>query len=258
MTKSELIQHIADLNPHLYHRVVERIVTTIFDEERGLSIVLPEQGQEAEVSPKNILTLIVQPTGIVEIKRGESQQIQRATPSEIGAIWRFEVGQNENLIAAVKTAPGTPYRFMIDVLDQLQAAGAERVNLGLATEQEPIVYLPPWTALGFSAASSVVLRTQVEPQTLTATARAAVRDAGGSLIYILRINGAKRRSNAGSKRNSWSLRSMNLANASKRATYWTPSWIGCPTPCVLYLFCSSSKSSPWMKWRFYFLCLVVR
>ena len=32
MTKSELIQRIADLNPHLYHRDVERIVTTIFDE----------------------------------------------------------------------------------------------------------------------------------------------------------------------------------------------------------------------------------
>ncbi|KLN62573.1 integration host factor subunit beta [Kiloniella spongiae] len=32
MTKSELIQHIAEQNPHLYHRDVERIVTTIFDE----------------------------------------------------------------------------------------------------------------------------------------------------------------------------------------------------------------------------------
>lgn len=32
MTKSELIQHIAEMNPHLYHRDVERIVTTIFDE----------------------------------------------------------------------------------------------------------------------------------------------------------------------------------------------------------------------------------
>ena len=32
MTKSELIQHVADLNPHLYHRDVERIVSTIFDE----------------------------------------------------------------------------------------------------------------------------------------------------------------------------------------------------------------------------------
>ncbi len=32
MTKSELIQRVAELNPHLYHRDVERIVTTIFDE----------------------------------------------------------------------------------------------------------------------------------------------------------------------------------------------------------------------------------
>jgi len=40
MTKSELIQRIAELNPHLYHRDVARIVNTIFEEisaalERG-------------------------------------------------------------------------------------------------------------------------------------------------------------------------------------------------------------------------------
>ncbi len=32
MTKSELIQRIAERNPHLFHRDVERIVATIFDE----------------------------------------------------------------------------------------------------------------------------------------------------------------------------------------------------------------------------------
>jgi integration host factor subunit beta len=32
MTKSELILRIGELNPHLYHRDVERIVVTIFDE----------------------------------------------------------------------------------------------------------------------------------------------------------------------------------------------------------------------------------
>ncbi|MFQ5939469.1 MAG: integration host factor subunit beta [Alphaproteobacteria bacterium] len=31
MTKSQLIQRLAELNPHLYHRDVERIVNTIFD-----------------------------------------------------------------------------------------------------------------------------------------------------------------------------------------------------------------------------------
>jgi integration host factor subunit beta len=32
MTKSELITRLAEANPHLYQRDVERIVTTIFDE----------------------------------------------------------------------------------------------------------------------------------------------------------------------------------------------------------------------------------
>jgi len=32
MTKSELIARLAEANPHLYQRGVERIVTTIFDE----------------------------------------------------------------------------------------------------------------------------------------------------------------------------------------------------------------------------------
>jgi len=32
MTKSELIQRLAERNPHLYQRDVERIVTAIFDE----------------------------------------------------------------------------------------------------------------------------------------------------------------------------------------------------------------------------------
>lgn len=32
MTKSELIQRLAEQNPHLYQRDVERIVATVFDE----------------------------------------------------------------------------------------------------------------------------------------------------------------------------------------------------------------------------------
>lgn len=32
MIKSELIQHISQKNPHLYHRDVERIINTVFDQ----------------------------------------------------------------------------------------------------------------------------------------------------------------------------------------------------------------------------------
>jgi len=105
------------------------LVTTTFPKDKGLSIVLPEPGEEAQVSQKNILHLIIQPSGIIDVKRGESQQIVQMRPSEIEGLWRQEVSANPNMIAAVKTDPEAPYKFMIDVLDALKRANAERISL---------------------------------------------------------------------------------------------------------------------------------
>jgi biopolymer transport protein ExbD len=110
------------------------LVTTTFPKDRGLAIVLPEQGVEAQVSQRNILHLIVQPSGIVDVRRGESQQVQQLRPQEIEAVWRQEVTGNPNIIAAVKTHPEAPYRYMIDVLDALHAANAERISLQILEE----------------------------------------------------------------------------------------------------------------------------
>lgn len=41
----------------------------------------------------------------------------------------MELQRNPNLIAALRTQPDAPYRFMIDVLDALRASGAERISL---------------------------------------------------------------------------------------------------------------------------------
>ncbi len=107
------------------------LVTTTFPKDRGLAIVLPEEGGEVEVSQRNILHIIIRPDGIVEVKRGESPQVQTVAPDAIEGIWRQDVSENPNLIAAVKTHSDTPYRFMVDVLDALHTAGAERISLQL-------------------------------------------------------------------------------------------------------------------------------
>ncbi len=107
------------------------LVTTTFPKDKGLAIVLPEPGEEAEVSQKNILHLIIQPNGVVEVKRGESPQVQTMRPREIEGLWRQEVALNPNLIAAVKTHPDAPYKYMVDVLDALHKANAERISLQL-------------------------------------------------------------------------------------------------------------------------------
>lgn len=105
------------------------LVTTVFPKDKGLALVLPEQSEEVAVSQKNILHLIIQPNGVVDVKRGESQQVQQMRPQEIEGLWRQEVALNPNLIAAVKTHPDAAYKFMIDVLDALHSANAERISL---------------------------------------------------------------------------------------------------------------------------------
>ena len=110
------------------------LVTTVFPKDKGLGVVLPEEGETVAVSQMNILHLIIQPNGIVEVKRGESTSIQQMRPDAVEALWRQEVMGNPNLIAAVKTHPDAPHRFMIDVLDALQSAGAERISLQVLEE----------------------------------------------------------------------------------------------------------------------------
>jgi len=105
------------------------LVTTTFPKDKGLEVVLPEEGEEVAVSQNNILHLIVRTDGIVDVKRGESTSIQQMRADAIETLWRTEVTANPNMIAAVKTHPDAPHRFMIDVLDALQMAGAERISL---------------------------------------------------------------------------------------------------------------------------------
>ena len=79
---------------------------------------------------RNILHVIVQPSGIVDVSRGQDpQQVQQVRPQEMEAVWRAAVATNPNLIAAVKTHPDAPYSSMVAVLDALHSADAQRISL---------------------------------------------------------------------------------------------------------------------------------
>ena len=73
------------------------LTTTVFNEEKGLPIVLPEQAEEQEVSAKNLLFLIVRPDGSVVVRRGESEQEQVVSYREVDLILRQELAANPNL-----------------------------------------------------------------------------------------------------------------------------------------------------------------
>ncbi|MCG8470148.1 MAG: biopolymer transporter ExbD [Gemmatimonadetes bacterium] len=105
------------------------LTTTVFNEEKGLPIVLPERSEEQDVSPKNLIFFIVQPDGRVVVRRGESEQEQTVAYNQVATILRQELAGNDNLIAAIQTHPDASYRHMVNVLDEVKLSGAERISL---------------------------------------------------------------------------------------------------------------------------------
>ena len=100
------------------------LVTTVFSEERGLSLVLPEQqSEEVEINPKNIITFYVVGDGVVEIRRGDSPDKQTIDFQQVEAVARQELAANSRLIVSVKTAPDANYVDMVNVLDEVKLAG---------------------------------------------------------------------------------------------------------------------------------------
>jgi biopolymer transport protein ExbD len=107
------------------------LVTTVFDEQRGLQVVLPEKGPETEIEipPNNLLFYLVQPDGSIVVRRGESPQEQRISFREVEAIMRQSLAANPQIIAVVQTSPQARYVDMTNVLDGIQSAGATRFSL---------------------------------------------------------------------------------------------------------------------------------
>ena len=95
MIKSELIQKIAEKNPHLYHRDVERIINTIFDqiinamrggdrvELRGFGAfsVKSRQGRQGR-NPRTGEPLVVEAKHVPFFKTGKElrEQLNRTEP----------------------------------------------------------------------------------------------------------------------------------------------------------------------------------
>ncbi len=106
------------------------LVTTVFSEDRGLGLVLPEkQTEEVEVNPKNIITFYVMGGGQVQLRRGDSPEKQTMDYQQVEAVTRQELAANPKLIVAVKTAPDANYVDMVNTLDEVKLSGASRISL---------------------------------------------------------------------------------------------------------------------------------
>ncbi len=99
------------------------LVTTTIDMDKGLGIVLPAEGEQVEVSKKNILNCLINSTG---------QVLLGDTPvriSDINREVRQRLQENSRLIVSVKSHEKTKYKDYIAVIDQLKRANATRISI---------------------------------------------------------------------------------------------------------------------------------
>ena len=99
------------------------LVTTTISMDKGISLVLPSEGNELEVNRKNIVNILMNESGKVLLDD---------KPTKIKAIRGIverKLAENPNLIFSVQTHPRTKYKNYLQILDQLKEAKATKISI---------------------------------------------------------------------------------------------------------------------------------
>ena len=99
------------------------LVTTTISMDKGISLVLPSEGNELEVNRKNIVNILMNESGKV---------LFDDKPTKVNAIKVMvekKLSGNPNLIFSVQTHPRTKYQDYLKVLDQLKEAKATKISI---------------------------------------------------------------------------------------------------------------------------------
>ena len=99
------------------------LVTTTISLDKGISLILPADGNELEVNRKNITSILVNDKGkvLMDDQPIKINQIRSKALKKIGA--------NSNIIFSVTTHKNTKFDDYIQVLDQLKQANATKISI---------------------------------------------------------------------------------------------------------------------------------
>ena len=99
------------------------LVTTTISMDKGISLVLPSEGNELEVNRKNIVNILMNESGKVLLDDKPTRV------NDIRGIVERKIARNPNLIFSVQTHPRTKYQDYIRILDQLKEAKATKISI---------------------------------------------------------------------------------------------------------------------------------
>jgi len=99
------------------------LVTTTISMDKGISLVLPSEGNEMEVNKNNIINILVNESGKILLDDKPTKL------KDIKNIAEKRITQNDKIIFSVQTHPRTKYQIYLQVLDQLKSAKAQKISI---------------------------------------------------------------------------------------------------------------------------------
>ncbi|MBM3319294.1 MAG: biopolymer transporter ExbD [Candidatus Eisenbacteria bacterium] len=100
------------------------LVTTIFNVEKGLDIVLPNLGTSPKrIAKQNLCEIRIAASGRVTVDGVET------AVRGLEDVIRRRLIENDKTICVIETHPGSYYGIMVDVLDELKLAEATKITL---------------------------------------------------------------------------------------------------------------------------------
>tara|TARA_B100000470_G_C19625646_1_gene317446 strand:- start:219 stop:623 length:405 start_codon:yes stop_codon:yes gene_type:complete len=99
------------------------LVTTTISLDKGISLILPAEGNELEVNKKNIVNILINDKGKV-LMDDEPTKIDK-----IKSVAQKKISSNSKIIFSVLTNKNTQYSDYILVLDQLKQANATKISI---------------------------------------------------------------------------------------------------------------------------------
>lgn len=100
------------------------IATTQFETEFGIPLQLPGIGTTSvKVKSDNVLAIKTSADGLVYV-RDEVVSLR-----QVRDVVKTELEGNANLVVVIETAEDAPYESMVNVLDEVKVAKAERISI---------------------------------------------------------------------------------------------------------------------------------
>ena len=103
--------------------IVFFLVTTSFNQEKGLGLTLPSYGATTRVPSRNITNVWINAQGQI------MHDLTEVNIEILGERIRVMTAENENLIVSIKTDPKARYEYFVAIVDEIKKAGNSKISL---------------------------------------------------------------------------------------------------------------------------------